>query len=93
MAEEARLIEQIRKFVKNSGGKVIKIHTTGVSEKGIPDLVVCIPSLPTFFVETKSKGKKPTKLQLAKIKEIQKAGGIAFWCDNLADFINNLPIL
>lgn len=82
---ESVLIEHIRAYIKMLGGKVIKINQNGFSEAGIPDLVCILPGL-TFFCETKAPGKKPTPIQLAKIAEINKAGGRAFWTDSFADF-------
>lgn len=46
----------------------------------------------TALVEVKTKGKKPTKIQLRKIDEINKAGGHAFWTDNLDDFKSEMNI-
>ena len=67
------------------GGKVIKIAQNGFSEAGIPDLLIFEPTR-TYMVEAKAPGKKPTPIQLAKIKEIQKAGGKVFWTDSFQDF-------
>lgn len=91
MARESVLISHIQAYVKMLGGKTIKIHQSGFSEVGIPDLICVLPGGPhgnglTFFCETKAPGKKPTPIQLAKITEINKAGGHAFWTDSFSDF-------
>lgn len=89
MAAENRLIEQIKKWVEDRKGKVIKIHQSGYSELGIPDLIVMVPGYEMCLVETKAPGKKPTPIQKAKIKEINKKGGKSFWCYSLDGFIKN----
>lgn len=85
MPKENTLIAHIRVYVKTIGGKVVKITQNGFSEAGIPDLLIFEPTM-TYMVETKAPGKKPTTIQLAKIAEINKAGGKAFWTDSFKDF-------
>ena len=92
MAKEQTLIDKIKDFVKNKGGKVIKIHQSVYSEAGVPDLIVFLPS-GTYMVETKKDGKIPTRLQQAKIDEINRAGGKAFWTDSIDDFIQQMSNL
>lgn len=55
------------------------------SNRGVPDRVFVWQGV-TFFTEFKRLGAKPTKLQRRKIREINEAGGIAFWCDNFDIF-------
>jgi Holliday junction resolvase len=86
MPAESRVIEEIKKHVKSLGGKTIKIHQSGLSELGTPDLMVMTPKHGMVMVEVKAKGKKPDPIQLVRIDEIKKAGGRAFWCDGLDSF-------
>jgi len=86
---ESALIRKIREHVASLGGKVIKFHADGYAEAGTPDLIVIL-SHATYFVETKDWGKKPTRLQYARIAEINRAGGKAFWTDNLEDFTKRI---
>lgn len=41
---------------------------------GYPDRLVCIPGGSVIWVELKSKGKKPTKLQQIRHRELEKIG-------------------
>jgi Holliday junction resolvase len=93
MPAETTLIKKIKEHVKEKGGKVIKIHQSGFSELGVPDLIIILPKKPMFFLEVKSKGKKPAKIQVAKINEINKAGGLAFWTDSYEGFTNIIEML
>ena len=86
MPAESQLIESIRKTVRKAGGKVIKIHQSGFSEIGVPDLAVIMPGHGTVWVEAKAPGKRPTKVQLLKMKEINDAGGRAFWTSDIDGF-------
>ena len=86
MARETALIEKIKKHIRSLGGKTIKIHQSGFSELGIPDLLIMTPKHGMMMVEVKAKGKKPDPIQLVRIDEIKKAGGRAFWCDGLDSF-------
>jgi hypothetical protein len=87
MAEEARTITKIKKYVSEKGGKTIKIT---LSETGTPDLLVAMPDIGMFLVETKAKRKKPTLIQERRMEEWNMSGGRAFWCDSLDSFIDNL---
>jgi Holliday junction resolvase len=90
MPAESRLIDEIKKHVKSLGGKTIKIHQSGLSELGIPDLLVITPKHGMVMVEVKAKGKKPEPIQLIRINEIKRAGGRAFWCASLDDFLRQI---
>lgn len=94
MAAENRLIKQIKKYVNDREGKIIKIHQTACSESGVPDLLIMIPKHGRMYlVETKAPGKKPTPLQAVKIQQINDAGGHAFWIDNIEDFKKTMLML
>lgn len=49
---------------------------------GYPDRLVCLPYSGVAWVELKSKGKKPTKLQLVRHEELRKAGQDVFIIDS-----------
>jgi Holliday junction resolvase len=90
MAKESKLIDSIRLYINKRGGKVIKLHQSGFSEAGVPDLIIFLPSFGTLMLEAKAPGKVPTTLQLQKMKEINNAGGIAMWCDTFGGFLKVL---
>lgn len=89
MTPEAKVIEQIKKWVKDRGGMCVKIYQTGFSLVGFPDLAVILTK-GTYFVEVKAAGKHPEPIQYQRIKEINEAGGRAFWCDSLKSFVRQI---
>ena len=65
---EARLVREI----EARGGMALKY--TSQFHRGIPDRICLMPGGVTFFVELKSTGKKPTKLQDHAMKQLEKLG-------------------
>ena len=65
---EAKLV----KFVKEHGGKAIKLLSD--YDNGLPDRLLLFPEGIAVFVETKSEGEKPRKLQLIRHKELRALG-------------------
>ena len=78
-ARESALVKRVKKYIRDNGGYVVK--TCPPMEAGTPDLLVCWKGI-HVGVELKAEGKKPSPLQLLRIKEIREAGGIAFWADD-----------
>lgn len=62
--------------IESMGGYVIKIHVSAYQSQGEPDLVCCYRGRFIAF-ELKIDDNKPSALQLEKIKDIKRAGGIA----------------
>lgn len=85
MGVEARLEGKCRDLVRACAGTSIK---TG--QFGWPDRLFLFPGGRLFFVEFKAPGKKPTKLQEAKIRILRRMGFQAHVIDNLDDFKNLL---
>ena len=69
-ALEARLVREI----EVRGGMALKY--TSQYHRGIPDRIIFMPHGRTYFVELKSTGKKPTKLQDYAMRRI---GGLGFF--------------
>ena len=67
---------ELDKYLKSIGAYNAKPATFGYGGSGVPDRLVCIAG---FFVgcEVKREGKAPTPLQLKRMTEIRKAGGLA----------------
>ena len=65
---EARLVREI----EARGGMALKY--TSQFHRGIPDRICLLPGGVTFFVELKSTGQKPTKLQDHAMKQLEKLG-------------------
>lgn len=53
-------------------------YAAGYGKSGQPDLVCCIDGC-FVGIEVKREGKKPTKLQEERMRQINMAGGRAFW--------------
>lgn len=65
--------------VRSLGGFAVKGNT--VNSKGYPDRVIHLPGGKIGFLELKSEGKKPTKLQQYWIDELTALGFKAGWAD------------
>ena len=66
---------------------------TSPQNKGVPDRIIIAPNGKVGFLELKQKGKKPTKLQIRRIEEIQAQGVAADWADDKLScrtFVNQL---
>ncbi len=68
------------KFLEKENWMVIK--TIVLSKSGMPD-IIAFKNGKTIFIEVKSKGKKPSKLQEYKIKQLRENG---FTCLVVDDF-------
>lgn len=68
-----KLIEKkLREGVRVLGGLALKF--TSPSHRGVPDRIVLLPGGRINFVELKSTGKKPTKLQEKVISDLVSLG-------------------
>ena len=84
LMRESKVIDKIKKLFKFTFDNCSfnKINISPLHGRGFPDLVI-VTNYATFFIEAKAPGKKPTKLQRAKLLEIKKAGGHSvrsYWC-------------
>jgi len=78
MAEEKKFENKVKKFLTEQGCWVLKYWSgAAYTKSGIPDLLVCCNGY-FLAVELKSSTGKPSDLQKYHIREIRKAGGIAF---------------
>lgn len=67
-ATERKLCEEVNKL----GGWAIKLLATQVT--GLPDRLILLPGGRVYFVELKSYGKKPTKIQEIVHNKIRALG-------------------
>jgi len=58
------------------------------STSGIPDILGAMPGGRLLAIEVKMPGKKPTKLQAARLADLVAAGANAWWTDNIEDVKN-----
>jgi len=82
MAAEKRIENQIKKYLTSIGAYWVKNHGSVMSRAGVLDLTVCYKGL-YASIEVKAPDEEPTELQKYNIRQIRKAGGIAFVADNL----------
>lgn len=84
---EKRIDAKLRARVKGLGGEYIKLPTLHFA--GLPDRLVLLSGGRAFFVELKTTGKEPTKLQNLVHKRLKDLGFVVEVVDN-SEKINNL---
>lgn len=72
MSVEKTLEKQIREKVKSLGGLALKIASPYFT--GLPDRQILMPGGKTYWVELKSKGKKPDERQEIVHDQLEKLG-------------------
>lgn len=82
MVSEKTIENQIKCYLDQIGAWYIKTHGNMFSKAGTPDIIACINGR-FVGIEVKKPGGKVSALQLAQIKRIERAGGIAFVTDSL----------
>lgn len=79
---------QVKAYLKKHGAWILKTWSNGVQREGVPDILACVDG---YFVGIEVKAEKgtPSDLQLWNIRNIRKAGGIAFvlYPDQYDDFV------
>ena len=84
---EARLVREI----EARGGMALKY--TSQFHRGIPDRICLLPYGLTYFVELKSTGQKPTKLQEHAMQKLRELSNFVIVIDStgaLEDFLENV---
>ncbi len=77
---EKVLEARFRKAVEERGGMAVKL--TSQLHRGLPDRLVLMPGGHAWFVEVKTTGKKPTKLQAAVHRILRELGFQVFVVDS-----------
>lgn len=78
-------IKVVKEYTNRTDGKLKRFeHWMELSKKGTPDRW-CLIHGKMVFVEVKTKGKKPTAVQLQRQAELIKAGAIVINVDSLQD--------
>ena len=78
VAAEKDFENKIKAFLREQGCWYIKYWAGGgFTTAGVPDLLICCNGR-FVAVEVKASTGKPSDLQLKKIRDIRKAGGVAF---------------
>lgn len=79
--------------VKELGGVCLKYSNPNMV--GYPDRVVLLPGGVTYWVELKSKGRKPSAVQLIRFASMEKIGHRVYVCDSktsIDEMLNNTAI-
>lgn len=79
---EKKLVEHI----KLNGGMCIKLLSNHMI--GLPDRLCLFPNAKIAFVELKTTGEKPRKIQLYIHKKLRKLGFAVYVIDNMQSLIN-----
>lgn len=77
---ESTIETAVCKYAKGKGWIVYKFTSPG--NRSVPDRLF-IRNKVVFFIEFKTLGKKPTKLQAKTIEDIKSQGICAYVCDNI----------
>ena len=80
---EKTLEARLQKEIKKRGGLALKLLSQ--LHRGLPDRLVLLPGCWSFFVELKSTGKKPTKLQAHCHQQLEKMGFPVWVVDSTED--------
>ena len=87
--EETKLQRQIQEYLKSIGAYRFKVHGEIFMRAGIPDIIACLKGR-FIGIEVKDGSNKPSELQLAHGRQIQKSGGIFGVCYSVEDVENLL---
>src|SRR5690606_7265756 len=74
---EKTIENRIKRYLDSIGAWYLKVHGSAYQRSGVPDIIACVNGK-FVGIEVKKPGGIVSPLQKAKIKKIQKAGGIAF---------------
>lgn len=83
MDSEKVIEKQLREKIKSLGGWSIKMEANYLS--GLPDRICLLPGGIIFFVELKSEGKKPSKIQLYVHRKLSNLGFNIFVIDSIVE--------
>lgn len=79
MGAETNLKDRVAKYLKKLQPRhklwFYKVHGSGMQKMGIPDLCIVFYGIPVYIELKADAGEEPTKIQLARMKQIEAAGG------------------
>lgn len=85
---EKYIERKLREEVEKRGGICLKFQS--MTDTGYPDRIILLPLGMISFVELKTRGKKPTKLQMMRHTQLRKMGFPVFVIDDSENIINIL---
>ena len=77
---EREIEEKLRVESQKRGGLAMKFVSPGLV--GVPDRIVILPQGKLGFVELKSPGDKPRKIQVRRIEQLKKLGFLVYVLDD-----------
>lgn len=80
MTPESKVKEKIKKILKAHGIYYAMPHGAGYGNAGVPDFLCCVKGY-FLAIEAKTKGGKPTALQVKNMEDIKQAGGVSLVVD------------
>lgn len=90
--KEKTIERQIRNYLTSVGAWHIKTHGNMFSRAGTPDILACLNGR-FVAIEVKQPGGRVSPLQMAHIKLINQAGGVAFVAYSLEEAKKNIKKL
>lgn len=81
---ETKIQRQVQDYLKSIGAYCFKVHGSIYMRAGMPDVICCLNGL-FIGIETKDGDNIPSELQKAHIRQIKKAGGLAFVAYSVKD--------
>lgn len=82
---ESLIVDKILAYVREHGGKAIKVHGSPLQSRGEPDVLGGFSGQP-FAVEVKVPGEQATPLQLARLAEWHRIGHVTGVVTSLDEF-------
>ena len=83
MKGEAKLKQEVKDLLNAKGAYWFMPVQMGYGVSGTPDFLCCIDGK-FVGIETKAPGKRASKFQEFRIRQIIDAGGVAFWTNSIA---------
>ena len=79
--------KEIEKYLRRKAKELnlICLKYSNPLESGYPDRLICLPNMRVIWVELKSKGKKPSKIQQLRFTSLKSLGHQVFIIDNKQD--------
>lgn len=74
---ESQLSRQLMDYIRARGGFALKIHGGPTMTAGTPDILACYKGRFVGLEVKMPSGRGPTAIQLHRIHQIRKAGGVA----------------
>lgn len=89
MGKEKNIENKVKKYLKEHGAYVVKVHGGFYGTTGTPDLLVCYKGK-FIGIEMKAPGEEATPIQKQRLRQIKKAGGFGIVADSLDDVKNQI---